>query len=79
MEIVETARSFRVDLTIEQFKVIMERDEHNDHCLDDRLKWAGCESIEYNGFFGPAVFFSLDIDSLEVLEQVREIISNYIA
>ena len=79
MEIIETARSFRVDLTVEQFKVIIERDEINDHCLGDILELVGCESIEYNGFFGPAVFFTLDVDSLEVLEQVKEIIFDYIA
>jgi hypothetical protein len=66
---VKTATSYRIDITVPEMVAIMDAESYTKHTtpitptLDERLAdLDGVTSIEYNGHFGPAIFFDLDAD-----------------
>ena len=66
---VKTATSYRIDITMPEMLAILDAESYNKHTtpitptLDERLAdLRGVKSIEYNGHYGPAIFFTIDAD-----------------
>ena len=78
METVLIANSYRVELSLNDFKKIIDTDEKNsfEKTLCCRLEKAGCSYIEYDGHFGSCVFFTIDTEIK--LETIVNIIKDYI-
>lgn len=82
MEVVTIARSFRVDLTLEQYLSIEALDavheEKDAATLYDLLRASGADLIEYNGHFGAAIFFTLPDELQHRLADIILLINSYI-
>lgn len=74
---------YSYELSVENFLKVERLD--NDRLMQcdtlcDRLTKAGCECVEYNGHFGPFVFFSLPGNAHGgKLAEIKEIIEKYIS
>jgi len=87
MKFVETNKQFCVELTVEEFTKIMDREteQENDHDWDNHLyqelnKIDGVDDTDYNGHFGPNIFFSLDVqfNEAKTIEAVKKIIEKWV-
>lgn len=82
-----TAMSFAIDLDDpDDFRKIIDRDDNESNTLYDLIAPHVYE-IEYNGHFGPSVFFTVLIDegedvdvvTVSAIQKVEQIIRDYIA
>lgn len=80
MQVYVTARSYCVEITIEEFKAILDYDDMQDKGdLLSLLESAGARNVEYNGHFGSAIFFDLVDDMQDQLGNILVVINQYIA
>jgi len=82
MEVVTIARSYCVELTLEQFLAIEALDDaheaKNAATLYDLLTAMGAQHVEYNGHFGAAIFFTLPDELQYRLADIILMINSYI-
>lgn len=82
MEVTTIARSYCVEVTIEQFLAIEALDDAHEKkgvaTLCDLLGSMGAQQIEYNGHFGAAIFFTLPDDLQYRLADIILLINSYI-
>lgn len=82
MEVTVVARSYCVELTLEQYLSIEALDavheEKDAATLYDLLSASGADHIEYNGHFGAAIFFTLPDERQHRLADIILLINSYI-
>lgn len=82
MEVTTIARSYCVELTVEQFLAIEALDEAHEKkgaaILCDLLGSMGAQLIEYNGHFGAAIFFTLPDELQHRFADIILLINSYI-
>ena len=77
----QTKQSFSVELTIRQFLRVEAKDERDKvtYGLMTLLEELGCFEIEYNGHFGPNIYYSLYSEDVSEnkLSLIEKLIVNY--
>ena len=79
-----TSASYAVSIPDEKFEKLMARDwalaDENNYHFDEDLMRLGASKIEYNGHYGPYIYFNLTIDEdhdqvkADVLAKIEEYI-----
>lgn len=80
MEITQTAISYCLEMTNEQFTKILDRDEKESlsSYLIPLMEKEGAIDVNYDGLFGAAVFFTLETEQNHKLGEVCNTVKNYI-
>ncbi|WNL63301.1 hypothetical protein [Citrobacter phage Tr1] len=58
----ETSKAFRYEVPLQMFLAILEKDSDADEDLAELIAKAGAYNIEYHGFYGSAIFFTIDVE-----------------
>lgn len=81
-EIVKSITSYTVNLTVEEFLRLTDYEKQNDNPLlyDELIKVEGLDGCDYNGHFGPYIYFDLEreYDTPATWREIEEIINPYI-
>ena len=80
MELTKTEISYCLEMTNDEFTAIIDKDEKSDlnSCLYSLLEKIGCTRVEYDGFFGPNIFFTVPFEQDELTDQVIKVIKDYL-
>lgn len=80
MEFITTATSYCVELSVEVFQKIVDKDDEVEKPLVFVLdELDGVCEVDYNGHFGPNIFFTVDADhdGEEKKKEIQKAIEDY--
>ncbi len=83
MQLTITKRSYRLDISDEQFLKLSRHEDSNwrEKTLSAKLdEVRGVSRTEYNGHFGASIFFDIDTDedSAELRKEIRKIVRDHL-
>lgn len=80
MELTKTEISYCLEMKNDEFTIISQKDDENDfsQCLYSLLEKLGCCRVNYDGHFGPNIFFTLPFEELQLVHQVIKAIEDYV-
>ncbi len=81
-----TTKSYKVPLTVEGFLPLSDFDFHSIPydmdipTFDDELRKLNCIDVDYNGHFGAAIYFNLEVedDTPECWKNIERVFDHYI-